>query len=65
MNVASCASIASVGNNLLDFIFIKLQNRNQSRKMLKSKKSKSGRRKFSIKCFNADYAMPYDEGSRG
>ena len=32
--------------------------------MLKSKKSKSGRRKCSIKCFNADYAMPYDEGSR-
>ena len=31
--------------------------------MLKSKKSKSGRRKYSIKCFNADYAMPYDEGS--
>ena len=44
-------------------IFIKLQNRNQSWKMLKSKKSKSGRRKCSIKCFNADYAMPYDECS--
>ena len=26
-------------------------------------KSKSGRRKCSMKCFNADYAMPYDEGS--
>ena len=45
-------------------IFMKLQNRNQSWKMLKSKKSKSGRRKCSIKCFNADYGMPYDEGSR-
>ena len=32
--------------------------------MLKSRKSKSGRRKCPIKCFNADYAMPYDEGSR-
>ena len=38
-------------------IFMKLQNRNQSWKMLKSKKSKSGRRKCSIKCFNDDYAM--------
>ena len=34
-----------------------LSQKNQSRKI-----SKSGRRKCSIKCFNAYYAMPYDEG---
>ena len=43
-------------------IFIKLQNRNPNRKMFKSKKLKSARRKCSIKCFNADNAMPYDKG---